>query len=416
MKYISSTRRNQIARQVIKRFDKKIRRKKYLRSEISRRSGLSIDTTRLSERFVSRVTLWDGQTVEEAISIRRPVTVPSNLCIHENQDETLKFLSDLRGGFSRWRSARRQLFVDRRKALPIIKQYADFSTVAAISTSAALILTAEYERVAKISSQVPPTVNLDRWGSAVFTKLYDLGFFEVIGISEDVRPKIYELHDQKSMRIISMTRGDKLAEVDESLTSLGVFLCADGAVFSKYVVEILTSISEALANVTHHAYPDGYQFDTEHIGKCWITASADRTQNMLTVAVYDQGVSIPVTYTNLELLDKPRAVLRELMGRVVSEGNVSPFLHDGALISVAARFGRSQTSQDHRGRGLPQMRQLIDRIGNGEMMIYSRGGWCRCRDGDRVDYGTLPLSVGGTLIEWKLQIPRIENQDDDSNF
>jgi anti-sigma regulatory factor (Ser/Thr protein kinase) len=410
MRYISPTRHIQIDLHVRNRFKKKIVRQNGLGKKETNRPEWSLDRIKASDRFVTKVTLWDGLSVEEAISIRRPVSVPTPLSLQNNQVATLKFLSELREGFSKWRSERKQTFVDRRGAVPVIKQYADFSTVSEISTSAALILTAEYERVGKIASVVPPTVNLDRWSSGVFTKLYDLGFFEVIGIAEDVRPKIYELHDQKSMRIVSMERGDRLAEVDESLTSLGAFLCANEATFSQYVVEILTSISEALANVTHHAYPDDHPFEIEHIGKCWVTASADRANNMLTVAVYDQGVSIPATYANLELLDRPRAVLRELMDLVTSEGEASPFLHDGALISVAARFGRSQTGEGHRGRGLPQMRQLIDRIGKGEMMIYSRRGWCQCRDGDRVDYGTLPFSVGGTLIEWKLQIPGVEEK------
>ena len=410
MRYVSPTRHIQIDLHVRNRFRKRIIRRNGLGKKEIKRPEWSLDRIKTSDRFVTKVTLWDGQSVEEAISIRRPVSVPTPLSLQSNQVATLKFLSELREGFSKWRSERKQTFVDRRGAVPVIKRYADFSTVSEVSTSAALILTAEYERVGKIASVVPPTVNLLRWNRGVFTKLYDLGFFEVIGIAEDVRPQIYELHEQKSMRIVSMARGDRLAEVDESLTSLGAFLCADEATFSQYVVEILTSISEALANATHHAYPDDHLFEIEHIGKCWVTASADRSNNMLTVAVYDQGVSIPATYANLELLDKPRALLRELMGLVTSEGETSPFLHDGALISVAARFGRSQTGEGHRGRGLPQMRQLIDRIGKGEMMIYSRRGWCRCRDGDRVDYGTLPFSVGGTLIEWKLQIPEVEGK------
>ncbi|WP_323033677.1 ATP-binding protein [Paracoccus sp. (in: a-proteobacteria)] len=415
MKYISPTRQIQIAAHVSKQFRKKILRRNLLHSEGARRPERSLDHIRPSERFVTRVTLWDGHNVEQAISIRRPVIVPSPLSIHENQAETLKFLKDLREGFAKSRQKGNNSFVDRRSATPVIKRYADFSQLSEISTAAALIVTAEYERVGRILSRVPPTVNLDLWNADVFTKLYDLGFFEVIGLAEDVRPKIYETNNQKSMRIISMTRGDRLAEVDESLTNLGSFLCADEAVFSKYVVEILTSISEALANVGHHAYPNDHHFEIEHIGKSWITASADRSNGMLTVAVYDQGVSIPVTYANLELMDKPRAFLRDLKEKVSSDGEANPYLHDGALISVAARFGRSQTAHDHRGRGLPQMRQLIDRIGNGEMMIYSRGGWCQCQDGDRVDYGNLPFSVGGTLIEWKIQVPMVEERNDDSN-
>lgn len=51
------------------------------------------------------------------------------------------------------------------------------------------------------------------------------------------------------------------------------------------------------------------------------------------------------------------------------------------------------------------MRELLQQVGNdGSMSIISRTGWCKFDAYDKVENGTMPISIGGTLVQWNLKI------------
>ncbi len=353
--------------------------------------------------FAKLVQIWQGNDVETALCLRRPIVPPSPLCFERNPEKSIGFLHTMRlGAFAA--IVRGLPFVyrpKRRLALPRISGYTDFSRLEDISTSAAVVLAADFERLRRFASEVPPTVNLDSWNPQVFTKLFQLGFFEIVGLAEAVGERFVEQGDTLTMRIISAERADRtfaFKRIDEDLTRLMGFLGPAVRPPDSVVVPSLTALSEAISNVTGHAYEPGLPFEYRHINRFWIAATADRSARSLTVVVYDQGATIPVTYPRVTRMQKVERFLR----RGLRTKRKFDFEDDGTYIRSALRYGGSRTGDSHRGKGLPQMVEVLRNIGNGHMTIWSRGGWCHRAATGRMSSGALPYSIGGTLIEWSL--------------
>lgn len=285
-------------------------------------------------------------------------------------------------------------------SIPRITGYLDFSCLSEISLGAAVVLTADYDRMSKILGQVPPTIDLHKWQTSVVTKLNQLGFFNLLGHVPST-DKLIEDGPTLTMRIVRGTNADELKTVDASLNVLGEFLREDeSSSLDPTIVKVLTTISEAITNVTQHAYSAGLQYRHQHINSFWVAATADKTTRNLTVAVYDQGATIPLTYPRLNLKEKAVRFLSSAIGGVPE----FEYQHDGTYIRAAMRYGGSRTDQAFRGKGLPQMFRLMQSVGAGTMSIRSRGGWCTRRSTGRMTQGFADESIGGTLIEWTIEL------------
>jgi anti-sigma regulatory factor (Ser/Thr protein kinase) len=282
--------------------------------------------------------------------------------------------------------------------------YYDFSKIKHISTAAAVVLAAEYERIAKLNREIPPTVDLDKWTDDVFRTLYQLGFFEIVGLSPQ-RPAVVTGNDTAlTMQIVSMKNADDLADVDKALQRLGEFLNPARRIPDRVIIDLLTGLSEAISNVTNHAYSGDNSDPLPHIGSLWISATADRSENSLTVVVFDQGVTIPFTYPRIGRLEK----VTRFLARALKTGVAHEYENDGTYIRAAMKFGGSSTDQKHRGRGLPQMIDVLNVTGAGRMTVYSRGGWCQRDASGRFTSGAVSYSIGGTLIEWTLELSKLQ--------
>lgn len=324
------------------------------------------------------------------------------MCVERNRAETFAFFSEMRRNFNRG-IAENSTFIQRPSrpgALPQIPRYVDMSLVAEISTAAAVILAAEYERMAAIQGTVPPTVDLDRWNDQVFLKLFQIGFFEITGHAPNPE-RVTESDASLTMRIVRSTSSDDLQEIDFALQRLFAFLGPTGQDADSTIIEFLTALSEAMTNVTNHAYTTDMDFDRPSLESFWVAATASRSENSLTIVVYDQGATIPATYPRYSRLDR----VKRFLSRALREPEPIGFQDDGTYIRAAMRYGGSRTDQRHRGRGLPQMFLALQKIGRGTLSIYSRGGWCRRSSEGRMRSGALNTPIGGTLIEWSVVLP-----------
>lgn len=345
------------------------------------------------------VRIWQGGKSEEAISKYPPHVPPSNLCLEENQKETLQYLSGIRAHGNRVITGKEKYVKRPGGGKPRIKSYTDFSKLNRISTAVAVVLTAEYDRIAKSNKETPPTVNLHEWSDPVLLKLLELGFFEVLGHLPPQAKSIVESETTKTMQIIRAESNDDLGGIDEALLELSAFLDLPEDV--DVVVDMNSAISEAISNMRHHAYPDEFPLPYPHVRSLWVSATVDREKNSLTVVAYDQGATIPVTYPRIQRWDKVARFLRRTVSRTPS----FEFEHDGTYIRAAMRYGGSRTDQLHRGKGLPQMLDVLERVGTGRMKVYSRGGWCERGATGRFTSSATNISIGGTLIEWNLELP-----------
>lgn len=361
-----------------------------------------------ARRYSCMVNVWAGEEFEDMLCTSPPKVAPSVLCFNDNSINTLEFFGYMRrklrfyGGHpSRGWGIKR----GRRGKIPRIKGYIDFSAINVVSTPAALVLAAEYDRLRRLAKSPPATVNLHEWKPGVFKKLYELGFFDIVGLSERVEKYHVPESDVLTMRIITGSNATELQKASESLEELSSFL-GDRALLGDGIRNALASaISEGMVNVARHAYPSDYQFQYTHVNAWWMTASANRSTKRLTVVLFDQGASIPVT-----LQKKPLTLrMADFIKRNILFERTFEYQDDATYIEGAMAIGATQTREAGRGYGLPQMKDLIDLCGAGALTILSRGGAYRYIVGVDPEKVTYHQSVGGTLIVWELDLSRAEH-------
>lgn len=354
------------------------------------------------------VRAWYGEDVEEVVSENRPSIPPKNVCLSSNTDQTLEFIADLRSKFRsllphasgktfNWFKPPKSNNGKRR-----ISSYSDFSQICSFSTAPALVMTAEYDRLSTLMGAIPPTINLDEWKEPVFRRLYEMGFFEILGLTETVSERYITSGDVRSMKIISGTNSAELEAASKNILVLCDFL-GDGSHIKEDVeIALNNALSEAMINVAKHAYSSDHHFKFRHVSKWWVTASVDKASRELTVVIFDQGASIPVTFRK----KKWSRSVRDFFSNVLMAEPRFEFDNDGAYIEGAMQPRSSQTGKPFRGLGLPEMRDLVDICGRGSLRIFSRGGECRYEAGKPLERNARVHSIGGTLIEWTIFLPR----------
>jgi hypothetical protein len=353
------------------------------------------------------VSAWFGDRLENVVSEVAPIEPPNTICFALNSEESIEFIDGIRSNFISLRpdfNSKKQSFIIKNQnkgGMHRVNGYVNFSKIEYIGTSAALIITAEYDRIGKILNEVPPTINIKSWKQTVFQRLFEIGFFEILGHQKQVEDRYVTDGNIKTMKIISGSNANELSIVCDSILSLSDFIDESGPINDEVELAINNALSEAMINVSKHAYPDDYNFQVRHVGKWWATASANRETRELNVVIFDQGASIPITYPRKKLSQSAIDFLKQAL-------RIEPkfeFQNDGAYIECAMKPGRSQTNQPNRGLGLPEMKDLIDICGNGSLRIISRGGECRYDRGKPMTRLSRPHSIGGTLIEWTLRLP-----------
>ncbi|VCU61554.1 hypothetical protein EPIB2_631 [Tritonibacter mobilis] len=356
---------------------------------------------RRSNYHNSLVSIWQGGAEETAVCRQPPRPAPKSLCFRTNRIATTQFFDQLRRGFSISINRREGGFVTRKNpnSRPWIAGYIDFASIQSISMSAAVVLAADYDRLRHFLSEVPPTINLRRWDPVVVTKLHQLGFFNILGHQPDPNLLLQD-GDFLLMRILRSTDCGNLGDVDDALMELGAFVSEDDESLDEKVTHTLSIVSEVMSNVTQHAYRNDVDFRYDHLDSFWVSAEANRSDRTLRIVLYDQGATIPVTYPKMARTDR---VIR-FLERVLRGSPKFDYGDDGTYIRAALRYGGSRTDLSYRGKGFPQMIELLDTLGGGELTVLSRGGWCaRARNG-KVTSGSYPCSIGGTLVEWKIEL------------
>lgn len=349
------------------------------------------------------VRVWISDEVVPAVALHKVISPPTVWCFDKNFEETCFFLQKLR---KRLLSPKRNVAwvaaPSGRSQFSKISGFMDFSLVEEMSTSAALVLCAEYVRAAVIVGRSPPLINLEDWKQPVFGRLFDLGFFDALKIEPEQIPQKFASNDSiLTLRFLSGSNAEETKAADEALMELARFIDPQGELPPDISLALNSALSEAMVNVKRHAYPRDHRFAYRHVGRWWLAGSANRANRTLTISIYDQGASIPVTYQRLELQDK----VREFIAQIASAEPDRLFKYDGRNIEAAVRYGRSQIDAEHHGNGLPQMKEVIDLVSNGQLRILSRGGEYIYNRHNGATSRSHRASIGGTLIEWTVQLP-----------
>ena len=351
------------------------------------------------------VEAWFGGRFERLLCTGTPTIPPTIMCLNRNPEQTLSLLSEMRSWLAvgreprpdyRWVSEPRSA-----RGLRRISGYADFSVIEEISAETALIIASEYDSARRLVGGVPPIINHQDWKPGIFDKLYELGFFGIVGLETAAQDRYRDYGDIRMMRFVTGSNTAKLEQTSKEIVVLSDFIEGGRAIKDEVIFALNSALSEGMVNVAKHAYPDDMFEANNHVNAWWVTASADRSNHRLTVVLYDRGATIPVTLPRKSFWERIRAELR--IPSLVDKG--FEYQHDASYIEGAVRLGETQTGDQWRGEGLQQMKDLVDIAGTGSLTIWSRGGVCRFRPGESPHLENHRHSVGGTLIEWTIEFP-----------
>ena len=309
------------------------------------------------------------------------VNVPEVLDLEENRAATLEVA----------RACRTNCFVHKQQTL------LDFRGTKSISSSAILYLVAEIDRCRKLSGvrmldgTYPKDTRLKR-------QMRDAGFYDALGVRCEMseRPKVFPL---EYIKVRSGTLADGRLARELRVALLGPHAEQIEREKSKSFFRAMT---EAMTNVVHHAYPaDWNNGPVRLIDKgWWMLGHINRLSKNLKIMIVDQGIGIPRS-----LPRKHAEVLRSLFTKLGLAQE-----DDGNMIHAAMELGRSRLEQSHRGKGLNDLKQIINICNAGTLRILSKKGEYRYRiRGGKVEERALTHdeSLNGTLVEWIIPLNAI---------
>jgi hypothetical protein len=317
--------------------------------------------------------------------------IPERLALEGDDLETaLAFFNNLRSrtilrGLPTFRGMRR---------VGWMRGYTDFTTVRSISPGAALILAAEYDRIMRAGGIPPNAIDLEHWDRGVYSALYQLGFFRLLGFNDDAVGQALPEPNTDAILIAPMQRGDTadVRDAGEALLELFVEVGGDNALR----VSLFGAVVDAIENVRAHAYRDRPPQLSNIIPPFWwMSGAADRVKRRLTLSIYDQGVTVPVTLP----VGWPRTAIGNMFNQLFrKEYDPDAKDRDGEALEAAMRLSQTSTGQTERGKGLSKIRSVVESCGGGRLRLISRRGNYTYADG--VDtYSTVGVPLMGTYVE-----------------
>lgn len=341
-----------------------------------------------------RVTIYkDGEHVKAWAYASRPM--PSVFCLDENPAETIAYLEGMQRTL--WQEAvlRRRDSSRQRKMSPRIENYFDFKPITKISPTAALLMASIFDRKKHIQRYKPYTIDEHLWKPEVLAVLRSVGFHELL----DMQPQFQAPASAQHVMVLKFISGEKAAplELAELQSQLGMLLTTDREREAFEYAEPYGGMLEAALNSNTWAYPQDHKWDFPVLRRWWLTGAIDTLEKTVTVAVYDQGISIPASLPSW----KHYSVIEKALLKMGYDQTANT---DAINIRLAMRISRSKTELPQHGKGLHTMLEVAKRARVGRLRILSRRGECVWENGKRPAIRTYDNSIGGTLIEWKIQI------------
>lgn len=314
--------------------------------------------------------------------------LPAALSFRDEPEETLRFFANLR---TRTLSGKRSRVRGKQRNVGWIKAYSDFKSLHKISPSASLVLAAEYDRVQRVTGAPSALVDIDRWDPDVVWTLRQLGFFDLFGISDASLPD--PPLARQNFLVARMQWGDDVNFVKAGKALVDLFTAAGGSEAAR--VSLLGAVVDAIENVRAHAYemqPDALNGLIPPFW--WVSGSADSVARSLTLSIYDQGATIPVTLPNRWPIQFPK-VLRSLFGAGIDPADDE---HDGHALMAAMQLSKTSSGRPERGLGLAKIKEAVANSPGGRLRVISRRGHYEFKDGSET-CGVNGIPLGGTLVD-----------------
>jgi len=263
-----------------------------------------------------------------------------------------------------------------------------FDNLKKISTSAALVLTAELSKWDDtLRQKLRPMVN--NWDEGILKQFTDLGFFNLFQNSQIKFDSTLESSSKKLVQYIKGRCGDS-KKTRILRTKLNNIV---GDNISKWTF-LRSGLDEAITNVSHHAYPNSHGF-SENDKNWYLTGSYNNETKELKIVFYDQGIGIPKSLPASDVWEK---ILFSL-----SKFSIAERKRDEVLLKAAVELDRTSTKETDRGKGLQDLLEFIRQRENGYISILSLKGLYKfsMRDGKKsVKTEYFDNAICGTLIIW----------------
>lgn len=322
----------------------------------------------------------DTQTFPKYVSF----DAPENFDIYDNYEETLAFLMDVRRNFLK-NSSHGRGGIGRSRPY-----FANFSTIRRLNPASGLLLAAEVDRWSRTAKKKPISVDY-LWPRFLRNYFEQAGLFSLLQINPQTAPD--ENGKSDALQTIAYqsdiyTQGEVADNFRAELEQV-----VGEAIGPRH--DVYVALSEAMANVVGHAYPEDESFWPRDIQRrWWLGGSWASDERIVTVQIYDHGVGIPATLPRSQHWSNMMPILKSL----------DPERSDAGLIEAAMQYRRTSTKAKGRGKGMYQMAEWIDRTKRGSLRILSGRGSLTYLPHEAPIKRTLPVDFGGTLVEWKVRL------------
>ena len=329
------------------------------------RHAAGIERRRLRRRTRSGTSREPGHPLS--------LSLPERLSFERNYRETTAFFDALR-----------------EEAAARVPLRIDFTTLREVGPAAALVLAAELDCWRLRQKHRIRVLDIARWDRDIRHLLDEMGLFDLVRV---INPPPPVEAPRPALQFIRFKSG-KLAD-----GTLAQDLRTDLEAVTGRIPgwqHLYRGLAEAMTNVRQHAYPSADDSGSAHgaIQKRWMCGAYEAERKLLTCSFFDRGVGIPATL--------PRTHPRERIRGVLSRLRLSE--DDASLIAAATEIGRTSTDAGHQGRGLADVMAFVRQSKYGRLRILSRRGKYTYDSAGRRDTSSLPSSIGGTLIEWEIEL------------
>lgn len=318
------------------------------------------------------------------------IKAPAIFSIENNREEFLGLIADYQWRMwaqAEWQKGKSKSFV------------IDLSTVTDLTLDAALVTTAEYDRLLLLNPSMKAAIVDDEWRDEVRSLFEELGLQKLVGARHRTGKRS---PNRPKMRFIPFVSGKRVEQRHARSLIDKLREVAGREPEREY---IFAALVEAIQNVRQHAYPaDAAPSAVERVGKWWAAGAYDPDHETLQFVVYDQGVGIPATL--------PR------QGFWSSISRLCPLeFNDADIIAGGIRYGRTRIrSSDSpsndapnlpngRGNGLWSICQFIPKGNGSSVRIISGRGEVTYSGGKTIARRVFETPFCGTLIQWNIRLP-----------
>lgn len=287
--------------------------------------------------------------------------------------------------------------------------YLDFSKCQSVTVAASLVLLAEVERCGKCSN-VGFFGNLPATYKAYYT-LKSIGFYKYLQMRDSFPGEPKLSREAGPIHILNITSGvkdysfqeERSKQINKAILKLLFGQSSNEPSKSKIARRVVGALQEAMQNSLDHAYP--HENARWLRNKWWMTGYANTETGDIYLLFYDQGIGIPVSIVNEWNTDKGIMEYLKNLGQTPT---------DSQLIELATKVRVSSTKLKYRGRGLKQIKSLIQYSEpGGNLSILSGRGYYEFTQDEGAQVGNdRMLALSGTLIYCKLRnVARWQTKD-----